>query len=389
MHIALNGWFWDQPYTGSGQVIRHLLPALRRAKPDATWTLIVPGTTAPTDVPDGVRVVAAGGWQGNLAKVWFEQRLFPTAAGRAGADIAHVPYWGSPLASPIPLVVSVLDVIPLVMPEYASGAGARLYTALVSASARGANHILTISAAARDDIVTHLGIPASAITVTHLAADERYHPRIGADRDDAVRATYNLPETYILIGFGFDRRKRLDIALAAFAYVAQAEGDTVTLVIAGREPAYSEPIFPDLRALARDLDISDSIRWIGAVDEADKPGVLRMASVFVFPSEYEGFGLPALEAMACGTPVIAADIPVMREIVEDGAFLVPPGDARKMGGAMLALLGQDSLRQTLISRALGRATAFTWRKTALATYAVYERVASESRSAGDAPVVSP
>jgi glycosyltransferase involved in cell wall biosynthesis len=382
MHIALNGWFWDHPHTGSGQVIRHLLPALRRARPDARLTLIVPGDTA-ADVPDGTMVIGAGMGRGALAKVWFEQRVFPALAGRAGADVAHIPYWGSPLSSPVPIVVSILDAIPVLMPEYAAGFGARLYTALVRASAPGAARVITISQAAKADIVAHLGIPADAIDVTPLAATEHFHPRIGAENDPAVRARYALPETYLLTGFGFDRRKRLDVALHAFAYVAKAEGEGVTLVIAGREPAWREPLFPDLRALASELGIAERVQWIGAVAEADKPGVMRMASAFIFPSEYEGFGLPVLEAMACGTPVIASDIPVMQELVEDGAFLVKPGDARAMGGAMLALLGQDPLRNTLISRALGRATRYAWRKTALETFAAYERaLASSSASAG-------
>ncbi len=383
MHIALNGWFWDHPHTGSGQVIRHLLPALRRARPEARLTLIVPDDAA-ADAPDGVAVVGARTGRGALAKVWFEQRIFPMLAGRAGADLAHIPYWGSPLSSPVPIVVSILDAIPVIMPEYAAGFGARLYTALERAAAPGAARVITISEAAKADIVAHLGIPADMIDVTPLAADERFHPRLGAEGDAAVRARYALPETYLLTGFGFDRRKRLDVALRAFAYVAKAEGEGVTLVIAGREPAYREPLFPDLRALAGELGIADRVQWIGAVDEADKPGVIRMASAFVFPSEYEGFGLPVLEAMACGTPVLASDIAVMQELVEDGAFLVKPGDARAMGGAMLALLGQDPLRNTLVSRALGRATRFSWRKTALETFAAYERalasVASSSAS---------
>ncbi|MBL8134286.1 MAG: glycosyltransferase family 4 protein, partial [Anaerolineae bacterium] len=317
MHIAYNGWFWDQPNTGSGQVIRRLLPALRRLKPDLTLTLVLPadGRDGATfdDLPPDVNVVTVGGSRSNLGKVWFEQRLFPTAAARAGADIAHVPYWGPPLASPIPLVTSVLDVIPLALPEYSAGFFPRLYTALVSAAARGSTQVITISDAAKAEIVERLAIPPDRITTTHLAADEAYHPRLGAERDAAVREKYALPDQFVLTGFGFDRRKRIDAALQAFTYVARAEGENTTLVIAGREPRYAEPMFPDLRALARELGIEANIQWIGYVEEADKPSLLRLASVFVFPSAYEGFGLPALEAMACGTPVIASDIPVIQE----------------------------------------------------------------------------
>lgn len=374
MHVAFNGWFWDQPNTGSGQVLRNLLAALRRLKPDLAITVVLPAGVNGDDLPPNVTAIHTKGSRSNFGKVWFEQRTFPAEATKSGADIAHVPYWGAPLSSPIPLVTSVLDVIPLVLPEYASGFFPRLYTSLVSASARGSTHVITISDAAKTDIVEHLGIAAENITTTHLAISEAYHPRIGAERDAAIRAKYDLPDSFILTGFGFDRRKRIDIAFDAFSYVAKAQGDEFTLVVGGREPQYAEPMFPDLRQLARELEIEPFVKWIGYVDEADKPSLMRMAELFVFPSEYEGFGLPALEAMASGTPVIASDIPVIQEVVGDGAFLIRPGESRKMGGAMLALLTDNSLRQNMVTRGLARATNFSWRKTAADTYAVYERV---------------
>jgi hypothetical protein len=124
MHVVFNGWFWDQPNTGSGQYLRNLLPNLRKIAPELQMTLALPpGVPTPDDLPPDVRAVPSAGSRSNLGKVWFEQRTFPKIAGRVGADIAHVPYWGPPLSSPIRLVTSVLDVIPLALPEYS---GARL-----------------------------------------------------------------------------------------------------------------------------------------------------------------------------------------------------------------------------------------------------------------------
>ena len=138
MHIAFNGWFWDQPNTGSGQYLRRLLHALRRVAPDLQMTLVLPpGLTSTDDLPADVSLITTTGSRGNLGKVRFEQQTFPQMAGRCGADIAHVPYWGTPLSSPIPLITSILDVIPLVMPEYSPGWRGRLYTSLVSAAGRG------------------------------------------------------------------------------------------------------------------------------------------------------------------------------------------------------------------------------------------------------------
>jgi glycosyltransferase involved in cell wall biosynthesis len=372
MHIAYNGWFWDQPNTGSGQYIYRLLHHLRRVAPGLQMTLVLPAhITRPHDVPDGVRVIHTGGGRGNLGKVWFEQRAYPQAVARAGADIAHVPYWGAPLSSPARLVTSVLDVIPLVIPDYARGSGARLYTSLVSATARGSAHIITLSHASRLDIIEHLGIPDERITPIYLAPDEAYHPRIGKERDEAVRRKYNLPDEFVLYLGSFDLRKQVNQLLLAYTYL---RGENVPLVLAGKEPAWGSPIFPDMRRYAADLGIDDLVQWTGYFDEADKPSLYRLARVFVFPSRYEGFGLPPIEAMACGTPVVANEVSCLPEIAGNGAFLVEPGSARAMAGAIIALLNQEPLRQTQINNGLAQATRYHWRRTAQQTLAVYEQV---------------
>ncbi len=371
MHVVFNGWFWDQPNTGSGQYLRHLLHNLRKTAPELGLTLVLPpGLDSPGDLPAGVALMHTSGSRSNFGKVWFEQRTFPHMAGRSGADIAHVPYWGPPLSSPLRLVTSVLDVIPLALPQYSAGWRGRLYTSLVSAAARGSTHVLTISNAAKADIVKYLGLPEASITTTYLAAEEAYHPRIGAEQDAAVKEKYGLPDQFVLYIGGFDPRKQVNDALLAYTYIAQRE--EIPLVIGGREPQWGTPMFPDLRAYADTLDIASGVRWIGYVDDADKPSLYRLATAFVFPSSYEGFGLPVIEAMASGTPVIAREIPVMEEIAGDAAYLVK--DARSMAGAIIALLLQEPLRQTQIARGLGQATNYSWRKTARQTLAVYEQV---------------
>jgi glycosyltransferase involved in cell wall biosynthesis len=374
-HVVFNGWFWDQPNTGSGQYIRRLLPALQKVAPDLQMTLVLPpGLTAAENVPSNVNLVPTSGSRSNLGKVKFEQRTFPAAVARVKGDIAHVPYWGPPLSSPAPLVTSVLDMIPLAIPDYAEGIRARMYTSLVSAAARGSAHVITISEHAKSEIVKYLGIPADNITVTYLASDDAFHPRMGAERDESVKARYNLPDNFVLYLGGFDIRKRVNQLLLAYTYVGPSQGDEYPLVIAGKEPEWGTPMFPDLRKYADDLKISEWVHWIGLVNEEDKPSLYRLATAFVYPSMYEGFGLPVLDALQSGTPTIASEIPVMEEVAGDAAYLVKPGDARTMGGAILALLLQNPLRETQIQRGLAQATRFSWRKTARETVSVYERV---------------
>lgn len=375
MHIAFNGWFWDQPNVGSGQYLRRLLHNLCRVAPDLQYTLILPPhMTRADDLPQNVSVVTTTGPGGNWGKVWFEQRTYPNMVARVGADIAHVPYWGSPLSSPARLVTSVLDVIPLAIPDYARGFKARLYTALVSTTARGSAHILTLTHASKIDIEDYLDIAADDITVTYLAPEPDFHPRMGAEHDAAVRDKYDLPDDFVLYIGGFDLRKQLNQLLLAYTYVIESQGSDVPLVIAGREPDWGSTMFPDMRQYADELGISAHIRWLGYVDEADKPALYRLARLFATGSRYEGFGLPVIEAMASGTPVVANEVSCFPEIVGDGAFLVEPGSARAMAGAIIALLEQEPLRQSQINAGLARATHFSWRKTAQETLAAYERV---------------
>lgn len=377
MHVALNAWFWDKPHTGSGQYLQRLVFALAKLAPDLTISLILPPhiTTLRETLPPNVYPIHTTGRGGAFGKVWFEQRTFPRMVKACGADLAHVPYWGAPLSSPVKLITTVLDVVALLLPEYyATGFKQRAYNALVSASASGSDHIIAISDAAKADIVEQLHIPPDKITTTYLGIDDVFHPKLGAQTDYLVRQKYNLPPSFVLYLGGFDYRKQVNQLLYAYTYLAQVEGDNYPLVMAGKEPDWNKRVFPNMRKYAHDLGIADYIQWIGHVDEADKPALYRLSDLFVYPSMYEGFGLPPLEAMACGVPVVANALDVFKETLGGGAYLVE--NARTMGGAMIALLIQKPLRDTMINQGLAQATRYTWRKTAQATLSVYQKVLS-------------
>lgn len=381
MHIAFNGWFWNQPHVGSGQYLRHLLTNLPKLAPEFTLTLIVPEhITTLDDVPPSVNVVhGKTRFKGHLGKVWFEQRGFPKMVRQVGADIAHVPYWGAPLdTKPAKLVTSVLDIIPLMLSPYRGGFGASLYTSLVTATAKGSAHILTLSEASKVDIEREFEYPAEQITVTHLAADDRFNVRLGNEQDEAIRSKYDLPDEFALYLGSYDIRKNVQTILLAWTYAGPSFGEQIPLVLAGRYPKESGTArFPDLKQYAKDLDIERFLYWLGEVDEEDKPALYRLAKVFVFPSKYEGFGLPVLEAMACGTPVVTSNTTSIPEITEEAAYLVDPDDERIMSAAILAVMLQDDLHAHLANAGRGRATQFSWRKTAEQTLAVYKKVMTE------------
>jgi len=377
MHIGFNGWFWDQPHSGSGQYLRHLLAHLAKVQPDMSLTLVLPAHASAEDAPQGVKVLHAGAAHSSrLGKVWFEQVAFPRAVEKSGADLAHVPYWGSPLSCRLPLVVSVLDVIPLIYPAYALGAANRLYLSLVQTSAQQADQVITISQTSKLDIEYWLNIPKERISVTYLAADDAFHPRLGREHDEAVRAKYGLPERFVLYLGGYDQRKQLSALLEAYTYLKLTSEANLPLVLAGKKPSFSPPLFPDVDALARELGVDDMLHWVGPIDEADKPSLYRLAEVFAFPSAYEGFGLPPLEALACGTPVVAWDNTINDEILEGAAYLVD--SPRNLAAAIIALIGQKPFREAMMNQGLALATRYNWRKTAKHTLQVYESVLKRS-----------
>ncbi len=377
MHLAVNAFFWDQPHTGSGQYTRQLVYHLNRLVSDLEITLVVPrapGSPEPESVPPSVRVLSMPLRPGPIGKVRFEQLDFPRACRVAGADLAHVPYWAAPLRSPTPVVVTIHDIITWLTPEYRRGAPAKLYQALVTAGARGAAAVITDSRASQADIVRHLDLPPERVSPIYLGVDTSYSPQQDLLLDMAIRRKYNLPESYVLYLGGFALHKNVTTLLLAYTYVAQALGDDYPLLLAGRKPADGGRHTPDYERYIAELGLGEAVRWLGFVDEADKPALYRHAAAFVFPSRYEGFGLPPLEAMACGTPVVATAGGSLDEVLGDAALAVDPDDEKGMGGAIIAVLVQDDLAADLRERGRRRAAAFRWERTAQETIQVYANV---------------
>ncbi|MCP4428296.1 MAG: glycosyltransferase family 4 protein [Chloroflexi bacterium] len=377
MHLVINAYFWNQPYVGSGQYTRQLVYYLNRLASDLDITLIFPqrkGESKPGAVPPSVHVKLVPARIGQVGKVIFEQFQFPRACKEVGATAAHVPYWGAPLRSPVPLAVTVHDLTTLVVPEYRRGLKARLYNALVSAGARGANHIITDSYSSKLDIMEHLGTPEDDVTAVYLATTPEYTPQENSLADTAVLRKYDLPDFYVLYLGGYELHKNVTTLLLAYTYVAQALGEDYPLVLAGRKPKTTSAIYPDYDSYIEHLGLGDYVRWIGFVDEEDKPVLYRNAEVFVFPSRHEGFGLPVLEALSCGTAVVTTTGDSLPEVIGDAGFAVDPDDAREMAGAIIAAVTEDNLRAELKQKAQKQATRFSWEKTAAETLLIYDHI---------------
>lgn len=378
LKIAFNGWFLvHDRQTGTGQYLNALLSHLPLVAPQHEYIAVVPTPHGALD--DGLKVerYAVPCGRSNLDKVHFEQQGFPAACRALKADLAHVPHWAPPLSSPVPVVVTIHDVIPLVLPEYRGDWRVRLYTALSTAAASGAALALADSEQSKHDIVTHLGLPAEKVRVIALAAGAQYTPQSDWRADEMIRAKYHLPVeagSYVLYLGGFDVRKNVRALLAAWTWAAGSVGESFPLVLAGALPQPDGRLFDDYRALAEELKLTDTVRFAGPIAEADKPAVYRGAALFAYPSRYEGFGLPPLEAMACGVPVVASDAGAIGEVVGDAAYLIDPQDARKFGAGLITCLVEPSVSDHLRARGLERARKFSWERTARETVAAYEAV---------------
>lgn len=377
MRIAINAWFLDQPGTGSGQYLRGLLRAMADEAMEHQFLLISPSEDSEFQLPELQAVqwhFRSRFWQSNLGKVLFEQIAFPWACRRWEADVAHVPYWGCPLWPSVPTVVTIHDLIPLLLPAYRGGLLVRLYTRLVAVTARRAAVVLTDSLASKRDIEEHLGLPPGRVRCIYLAVGDQFSPQPAAG-DTTIRRRYGLADRYVLYLAGHDVRKNVAGLLEAFATVVQADDD-VSLVIGGELPKRAKAPFYDPRPLVSALGIEEVVRFIGWVDESHKPALYRGAACAVFASRYEGFGLPVLEALACGAPLVVSNASSLPELVGDSGFAVDPDDVRDLAGAILACLVDQQLAAELRRRGPEQASKFSWAQVAGETLATYREVAA-------------
>ncbi len=379
--LIINGWFWGRTDTGSGQYLHGLIWELYKALPDWQLILLTPPIygdyrlPAPPPTVQKVRApLPAWAINAQLVKLAWEQKVFPRWSRCLHGDVAFVPYWGSPLRSPIPVVVTIHDMIPLLLEDYATKWTARAYTWLVAKSARQAEAILTVSQSAAQDIVRLLQVPEDRVHVTYESLGSPHAPVTDPDELANIRETYQLPDRYLFYLGGFDPRKQVPLMLEAYALARQRQPRLPPLVIAGRLPDPRDTWFTDPRPIIQRLGLGDYVHVLGFVPDEHKPALYTMADLFLFPSRYEGFGMPPLEAMACGTPALVADNSSLPEITGGITPLVPTGDAEALAQAILETWTHPPDPQDLIAWA----SRFTWETTAARTAAVIRRLAASS-----------
>ena len=279
----------------------------------------------------------------------------------------HSPYYVMPYRTGLPTVLTFYDIIPLRYPQSVPLKGRLFYRLATTLALRAASRVVAISEAARSDLTRSFRIPLSRVSVTPLAAGSHFRPQSNAEVD-RTRDKYGLPARFILY-VGINKpHKNLPALIDAYAQLSAHNAPP--LVIAGPwDERYPQP-----RQRSEHHQLGNAVRFLGPVNEADLPALYSAATIFVFPSLYEGFGLPVLEAMACGTPVACSNAVSLTELTGGAARLFNPHSMAEIKDAIADLLEDGPQRVRRSEQGLARASRFNWQATAAATLQCYREL---------------
>jgi glycosyltransferase involved in cell wall biosynthesis len=354
---------------GIGTYIRNLLRHLARL--DATTEFVVlcreQDCAFVTELGENFRAVTEPSRPYSLR----EQFAIPLELRRAGANLFHAPHYVLPPMTPCRSVVTIHDCIHLRFPQYLpSRLGYAYARSSLWVAAHRSARVLTVSEASKRDILEYFRVPESKVTVIYNAIDERFHEEPPADEVMRVQERYQLTDPFILYAGNIKPHKNLERLIEAFHMVRRGELEHIKLLIIGDEISK----YATLRRAVHRYKLHKHVRFFGFVPDATLAILYRLARVFVFPSLYEGFGLPPLEAMASGTPVITSNLSSLPEVVGDAAMLIDPYQPDAIAGAMRRVLQDERLRDDMRERGLARVREFSWGRSVKRVREIYDEV---------------
>lgn len=363
IHVGIDYTAAVQQQAGIGRYTRELVGALLRIgqaeAPDLSFTLFAAAGRRAfrrSPVPGArCRFFPVGDeW---MARFWHRLRVpLPVEALVGRVDLFYSPdFVLPPTRHSTRTLLTVHDLSFLRYPEHFVPKLARYLSRVVPASVQRADRVLADSEATRADLIELLGTPPEKVEVLYSGVDARFHPRPEAGERERLRARYGLDRPYVLAVGTLQPRKNYVRLIRAFARLP--EKDIVLVIAGGRGWLYEE-------VLAEATRFPDRVRILGFVEEEDLPALYREARLFVMPSFYEGFGLPVLEAMACGVPVVCSNASSLPEVAGDAALLVDPTDEEGLTAAMRRALEDEALRAQMRAQGLTRAAAFPWERAA-------------------------
>jgi glycosyltransferase involved in cell wall biosynthesis len=318
-----------------------------------------------------------------VVRIFWEQFIQPLALRQARVDLLHALAFVAPLATPCPFVVTIYDLSFLRYPEAFRPFNRWYLTQFTAHSVKRARAVIAISESTRQDVIDLLGAPPERVHTVYCGTDQKFQP-LPATEIQAFKAARQLPDTFILYLGTLEPRKNVDGLIRAYASWREREPDAPPLIVAGGKGWYYNQIFE----LVESLNLTETIRFPGYIPQEELPLWYNATSLFVYPSHFEGFGLPVLEAMACGAPVITSTVSSLPEVAgrEGAARLVSPTDDEALAQAMAELMAQADLRASMSERGLVQAAKFRWEKTARETVAIYQKVLGFSNFLNSAKV---
>lgn len=367
MRFVINGWFWGQLTTGLGQYTTYLAAALAHTR--QVEIIVVTPTSEQSPVtrlqsPVPTFPAPPPALPPYLARLWFEQITFPRACRQLKADVAFVPYPGLPLRPRLPTLTTVHDLIPLHYPAYRANLALQLYQHYIAAALPQAHHLFTVSHTTRHELLTQWPHLAAKTTVVYNAAAPQFRTLPTLEVIQAIRHRYHLPQQFILYLSGYAVHKNVATLLTGYAKLPARWRQNFPLVLAGAWPKRSNKLYVNPSQLIQTLALKNEVLAPGEIAEEDKPALFAAATLLAFPSAYEGFGLPVLEAMSLGTPVIASQAGSLPELTNGAALLLPLDQPSAWAEALLRLGENEAERRMWGERGRARARQFSWNAAA-------------------------
>ncbi len=367
--------------SGVGNYVLNLLEGLRWVAPHQEFFLLgqsrnleAIGWNLPTGLFHTTRLSHESHPLGDL----WEHFILPRTLARYQVDVFHGPATLMPLRSTgFARVVTIHDLVAFLFSETIPRKYALYMRWLIKQVVREADRIISVSHNTKHDLMRVLGVDPAKINVVYEAAPPGYQPIRDQTKLAWVRRRYNLEGPYLYHVGNIEPRKNLVRLVKAFLLMRGRSGLDVRLVITGQKGWLTSMLFRELEG----LDLGKEVVFTGYVPRTDLPLLMNAAEAFVFPSLYEGFGLPALEAMSCGIPVVTSNISSLPEIVGTAAVLVDPESVESIANGIERVLVDDELRQRLAREGLAQARRFSWERAARETLAVYRQAQEEKRGA--------
>jgi glycosyltransferase involved in cell wall biosynthesis len=369
MRIGFDGTPLLYTHSGVRTYVEQLLRHLVSAHPQWDYLLYSNRRFTHHDI-NGVTPLA--GYFPASRWVW-EQFTLPRIIAQSEADLCHFMNNSAPWTCGVPYVLTIHDASLFLFSQYHPLSRLLALRLMLPHAARRAQAIITVSHTARHELIDILNLSPEKVHVVYNAVGDHFHPRQDKAQRDQLRRQYNLPSKFILYVGTIEPRKNLRRLIAAFGQIHTTHPDCHLVMVGPSGWLINGMLEKEVEA----VNLTDKVHYLGIVSQDDLPGIYSLATLFAFPSLHEGFGMPLLEAMACGTPTLTSDRSAMPEICGTAAYLVDPVSIEAIADGLNCLLNSAAQRAWHVEQGFKRVRQFSWEQSARETSMIYEKILAE------------